>query len=153
MRRTDSQITDPNVLEDILLSNTVCRVGFSDGTRPYIIPMNYGYKDTSIYVHSALEGKKLDLLRDNNRVCVEVTDSIEIVTSEKACGYGTKYRSVICNGTIHQVTESDEKVEALKTIMRQHTGSSDWHIPESAASNVAVLKIEIEEVTGKKSGI
>lgn len=153
MRRKDKQITDKKVLREILSANKICRVAFTDGNIPYIVPMNYGYKDNTIFLHSALEGRKIDLMKANNNVCVEITDSIEIVASEKACGYGTKYRSVICTGTIYIVIDLKQKFEGLELIMKQHTGSSEWVIPENAAAKVAVLRIDIETITGKISGI
>ncbi len=81
MRRKDKEITDQSVIQEILLNNTICRLSLSDGEMPYVIPMNYGYKDGCFYFHSAHEGRKLNLLKKNNKVCIEVTDSIEIVTS------------------------------------------------------------------------
>ncbi|MCF7914529.1 MAG: pyridoxamine 5'-phosphate oxidase family protein [Spirochaetaceae bacterium] len=153
MRRNEKQITDQELLGDILSSNVICRVGFADGEYPYIVPMNYGYKENEIFLHSVLEGKKISLMQANNHVCVEITDSIEIVSSDRACGFSTKFRSVICNGRIHPVIELEQKIEGFKTIMKQHTGTLDWEIPESAVEKVAVLKIEIESMTGKISGI
>ncbi|ORC33852.1 hypothetical protein B4O97_14405 [Marispirochaeta aestuarii] len=152
MRRKDKEITDNSLIDEILSNNTVCRVALSDGDTPYVIPMNYGYKDRAFYLHSAPEGRKLNFLQKNKKVCIEVTDSIESVTSDKACGYGTKYRSVICTGTAHFVTDVKQKIEGLKIIMRQQTGNSEWDIPKTAVSNVLVLKILIEEVSGKISG-
>jgi len=151
LRRKEKQITDQRLIREILLNNIICRVALLDGEKPYIIPMNYGYKDGSFYFHTAPEGKKLDLIKKNNNVCIEVTDSIELVTSDKACKYGTKYRSVICTGTAHPVVEIAQKVEGLRIIMKQHTGNSDWEIPESAALNVTILKVDIETITGKIS--
>jgi nitroimidazol reductase NimA-like FMN-containing flavoprotein (pyridoxamine 5'-phosphate oxidase superfamily) len=153
MIRKEKQITDQKLINEILLNNTICRVALLDGEKPYIIPMNYGYKDGSFYFHTAPEGKKLDLIKKNNNVCIEVTDSIELVTSDKACKYGTKYRSVICTGTVYPVIEIAQKIESLKIIMKQHTGNSEWEIPESSVSNVTILKVDIETITGKISGI
>ena len=153
MRRNDKQITDQKLMEEILSNNTICRIALSDGEKPYVIPMNYGYNDRVFYFHTAPEGTKLDLLKKNNNVCIEVTDSIELVTSDKACGYGTEYRSIICIGTAQPVTDLKQKSEGLKIIMRQHTGNPEWDIPESAVSSVVVLKADIEVMTGKISGI
>lgn len=153
MRRKDKQITDQKLINEILLNNTICRFALLDEEKPYIIPMNYGYKDDSFYFHTAPVGKKIDLIKKNNNVCIEVTDSIELITADKACKYGTKYRSVICTGTVQLVVEMKQKIEGLKIIMKQHTGNSEWEIPESAVTNVAILKVDIATITGKISGI
>ena len=153
MRRKDKQIEDQDVIHDILQCNTVCRIALSDGNMPYVIPMNYGYHEQKIYLHSAKEGRKIDIIKKNNAVCFEITDSIEMVTSDTACGYSTKYRSVIGHGKAFPVTDTDKKVEALKIIMKQHTGSVDWDFKESILDKICVFEISIESITGKQSGM
>ncbi len=63
MRKINQEIKDLQIIEDILSSSIICRIAMIDGERPYLLPFNYGYKDNCIYIHSALEGKKLDVLR------------------------------------------------------------------------------------------
>ncbi len=153
MRRNDKQIEDRDILHDILQGNSVCRIALADNNIPYIIPMNYGYHEQKIYLHSAKEGRKIDIIKKNNTVCFEITDSVEIVASDTACGYGTKYRSVIGHGKAVAVTANDKKIEALKIIMKQHTGSADWDFKESVIDKICVFEIIIESITGKKSGL
>jgi len=153
MRRKDKEITDTSELLDILTSNSICRLGLSEGGQPYIFPMNYGYQDNKIFLHSAHAGKKVEIIKENGKACFEITDSIEVVTSAKACSFGTKYRSVIGSGTISLIEDPSQKIDALKLIMKQLTGRHDWDIPEDAIQKVAVLKIEIDSITAKKSGL
>jgi hypothetical protein len=153
MRRKNKQITDSSEMLDILASNRICRLGLSEGGQPHIFPMNYGYHDNKIYLHSALAGKKMDIIKANNRVCFEISDSIELANSQTACNFGTRYRSIIGFGTIHQVIEPAQKDAALKLIMKQQTGVHAWDIPEDALNKVAILKIEIDTLTAKKSGL
>ncbi|MFP4619294.1 MAG: pyridoxamine 5'-phosphate oxidase family protein [Spirochaetaceae bacterium] len=63
MRRNDKQITDQDILTHILKTNRICRIGLIDEERPYVISMNYRYKDNTIYLHSAPKGKKIDGLK------------------------------------------------------------------------------------------
>lgn len=153
MRRSDKQITDGKEINEILSTNHICRIALSDGNKPYIVPLNYGYKNNRIYIHSATEGHKLNIIKANNNVCFEVTDSISTVTSEKACDFGTRYRSVIGFGKIKIVTDPDKKIEALKAIMLQQTNKDSWNINESMLLKIVILEIEIESFTGKKSGL
>jgi len=74
MRRKDREITDPKEIEEILANNIICRIAFSDGKNPYIVAMNYGYQKNKIFLHSAKEGKKIKIIKDNNQVCFEITD-------------------------------------------------------------------------------
>ncbi|MBB6481274.1 pyridoxamine 5'-phosphate oxidase family protein [Spirochaeta isovalerica] len=152
MRRNEKEITDDNLIAEILQSNRICHVALVDGDKPYIVPMNYGLHGKTIYLHSATEGKKLDLIRKNQNVCLEVSDSIEIKTSEKACSFGTGFRSVICKGIIEIISGREEKTQGLQIIMKQHTDLSSWDFPTSAVDRTIVYRIIPDEITGKISG-
>ena len=153
MRRSEKQITDQKELNEILLKNYICRIALSDNNTPYIIPVNYGYDENNIFIHSAKEGYKLDIIEKNNKVCFEVTDSIDILAAGSACTFGTKYRSVIGFGKIKIVRNTDEKISALRTIMHQHTQNNLWDFNKISLSKIVILEIEIESLTGKKSGV
>ncbi len=151
MRRKDLEILDKSIIENVLNTNTVCRIAFIDGDKPYIVPMSYGYTTDYIYLHAALEGKKLDLLEKNNRICFEVSDSIETIPAETACGFSVRYRSVIGFGKAELVSDPAEKQQGFQIVMHQHTGKGKWDIPPTALRKVAVIRITIDTMTGKET--
>lgn len=153
MRKKDKEITSQKEIEEIISSNKICRIALSDENTPYIIPMNYGYKENKIFLHTGRTGKKIDIIKKNNKVCFEITDSVEIKQAKKACDFNTKYRSVIGFGRIKITNEPDKKKKALSTIMKQHTNRSDWLFPDEIVEKTMILEIEIDSVTGKKSVI
>ena len=53
MRRSDKQIKDGKIIEKILEEAMVCRLALCDDGRPYIIPLNFGFKNNHLYFHSA----------------------------------------------------------------------------------------------------
>ena len=61
MRRKEKEIKDKKEIEQIFKYSHVCRLGIFDGKMPYIVPMNFGYRDNILYFHSALEGRKVDI--------------------------------------------------------------------------------------------
>lgn len=67
VRRKDKEITNRAEIEGILKKAFICHLGLSDGDLPYVVPMNYGYEDGHIYLHCATEGKKLDIIKKNNK--------------------------------------------------------------------------------------
>jgi nitroimidazol reductase NimA-like FMN-containing flavoprotein (pyridoxamine 5'-phosphate oxidase superfamily) len=151
MRREDKEIRDKDEIESIVQRAIVCRVAFSKNDVPYIVPVNFGYKDDSLYFHSAPEGKKIDTIRQNDNVCFEMDIDQEVVRAETPCNWAMKYRSVIGFGKAFLVRDVEEKRKALNAIVEHYSGKpSDY--PESAISNVAIIKVEIESMTGKKSG-
>ena len=151
MRREDKEIRDKDEIESIVQRAIVCRVAFSENDVPYIVPVNFGYEDDCLYVHSAPEGKKIEIIKQNNNVCFELDIDHEVVRAETPCNWAMKYRSVIGFGKAFLVRDVEEKRKALNTIVEHYSGKpSDY--PESAISNVAIIKVEIESMTGRKSG-
>ncbi len=82
MRKANQEITDPEIIEEILGGAEICRIAMADGDVPYLLPFNYGYRDRCIYIHSAPSGKKIDLLKKNGSVCFEVEQMARIIPRE-----------------------------------------------------------------------
>ena len=76
MRRRDREVTDSNEIIHILDTGKVLHLGLVDQGKPYIVPMNYGYilegNKLVFYLHGALEGRKLDIIRNNSDCCVQI---------------------------------------------------------------------------------
>ncbi len=152
MRRKEKEISELQQIDAIIARSQVCRLGLSLDGQPYIIPVNFGYADRTLYVHSAQEGKKLDILRQNPRVCVEFDIDHEVVQGPKACDWSMKYRSAIGFGRASVLAGDDEKREALHMIMRQYAGQGKFSFSDAILQKTAVIKIDIEEISGKMAG-
>lgn len=135
---------------EILNTSKICRIALFDSPYPYIVPMNYGYADNQLYFHCAKEGKKIELIKSNNKVCFEIEQSHEIIADDVSCKWSTKYQSIIGFGTIELLTDLEEKRKGLDTIMIQH-GKKDNAYKDSALDKVMVLKLNIDNLTGKQS--
>lgn len=151
MRRKDKQINDIAVIDGILSSAVVCRLGLCENNRPYVVPLCFGYKDNALYFHCASKGKKLDILRKNNNVCFEIDIDHEIIKADQACEWGMKYKSIIGFGKAVFIEDAELKHKALDIIMRQFS-EKPFEYPDNAIENIVVMKVEIESMTGKLSG-
>lgn len=152
MRRKDKEITDKKIIEEILAKSVICRLAMIDEDEPYIVPVNFGYSDNVIYIHSAPKGRKIDLIKKNNRVCFEIEYQSEVIKKEKACDWTTKYRSVIGYGNIEIITDEEGKKQGLDIIMNQHGRSENNVYNKSLLKDMVILKLEIKKMTGKQSG-
>ncbi len=152
MRRRDKEITDKKDMEDIILNATVCKLAMCDNRRPYIVPLCFGFKNNTLYFHSAPEGKKIDMLKKNPQVCFEFDIYTQVIKSAKACKWGMKYRSVIGYGKASLITDNELKRRALDIIMRQYAGES-FVYEETLLTSIVIIKVDIESMTGKKSDI
>jgi nitroimidazol reductase NimA-like FMN-containing flavoprotein (pyridoxamine 5'-phosphate oxidase superfamily) len=115
-----------------------------------VVPLCFGYEDNALYFHCAGQGRKLDILRKNNNVCVEVDIDQEVIKADEACDCGMKYKSVIGFGKAVFIEDIESKRKALDVIMQQYSEKS-FEYPEEAINNTVVIKVEIESMTGKQS--
>jgi nitroimidazol reductase NimA-like FMN-containing flavoprotein (pyridoxamine 5'-phosphate oxidase superfamily) len=153
MRRQDKMIVDRKEIEDILKRGILCRIAFADGDDPYLVTVNYGYGDGCIYFHTAGEGKKMDIIGKNPKVCFQVVTDEELVKGDDACrDFTMNYKSVVGYGRITLLRDEEEKKEALQILMRQHTGKGDYEFRKNNIEETAVLKITIDRISGKNSG-
>lgn len=151
MRRKDKAIIDRGELEEIIDKAAVCRIAYVRGGVPYIVPVNFGYEDNCLYFHSATEGHKIDSLKINNQVCFEMETDVELIEASVACQWTTKYRSVIGHGRVAFIKEIEAKRKALAIITRHYRCGQDYSA--AGLEKVIVVKLEIDTLTGKKSGL
>jgi len=152
MRRKEKEITQRADIEAIIESAAVCRLAMADGERPYVIPLSFGYRDQTLYFHCAPQGRKIDILRKNPRVCFEFDIDMTLVEGATACDWGAHFQSVIGFGTASFVTEPADKKKALDTIMAQYAGSDTvFDYPEAKLRMTTVVKVAIDKMTGKRS--
>ena len=78
MRKKEYQITDFSEIEKIIESSLICRLGLCNNNIPYVVPLNFGYKEKVLYFHSAPEGKKIEYIRKNNNVCFEIEGPVKV---------------------------------------------------------------------------
>ncbi len=151
MKRKDKEITDRMEIESILSQTRICRIGFSQNNKPYIVPMNFGYKDGYLFFHCAQEGMKIDIIKQNNNVCFEVDINHEITDTGIPCDWSTRYSSVIGFGKALLVKDPIEKKLALNVIVNHYSPKAKFKYSEEALNKVGIIKIEITSMTGKKS--
>lgn len=141
-------------LDAIIQKCTYCAVSMidSDG-KPYVVPMNFGFHDQVLYLHSGPEGKKIDILHNNPEVCVAFSTDHELKWqhSEVACSYSMKYRSVLLYGSVVFLHQDHEKEAALDCIMKHYTDQS-YRYSEPAIKNVCVIKVDVQKMEGRAYG-
>ena len=150
MRRKDKEITSKAEIEGIIRRSLVCRLALADENRPYIVPLCFGYKDNSLYFHSAVQGKKIDIIKKNNRVCFEFDVDYKVIKADKTCEWGMQYKSVVGFGQASFLEDSESKRRALDIIMKQYSGESSVY-PEDKLKHTVIIKVDIEHMTGKQA--
>lgn len=153
MRRKEREVTGRDEVLKIIKKTKVLHLGLFDGPYPYVVPLHYGYEYQNglliFYMHSAKEGHKLDLIRQNPRVCITLeTDITPISGGEIPCMYGSSFASVIGKGIAQLVEKPQEKIHGLSLLMLNQTGKK-FDINENMAATVEVIKVVVKDFTAK----
>lgn len=154
MRRDDKEVIGTDEIFDILKRCTTINVGINSGEYPYVIPMTFGCKlendVISVYFHCAGEGRKWDLLKKDNRVCVEahIYERVEMIGTDEITA---RFESVMGFGKACHIEDQKEKIAAMK-IMLEHYNSSGFPATScKGLSRVEAFRIDLEQVSGKRS--
>ena len=150
--RREREVTDINEIIGILDRAKVVHVGMIDRDMPYVVPMNYGYlideNGLTLYLHGAKTGRKLDVIRDNPKVFIELDTDIIQFEGKTACQYGICYSSVMGEGIAEIIDDIEEKKLGLAVLMKTQTGK-EFEIDDKMANVVSVIKIKVPEYTAK----
>lgn len=144
-------ILQKNELEEVINKCKVCHVGMIDENNfPYVLGFNFGYQDEMIYIHTSQEGRKIDVLKNNNNVCVYFDADLDLFARHEkvACSWRMRYRSVLVNGKAEFVNDFDEKVEALNIFMKNYS-DLEFNYSKPAINNVNIIKIKVDSWTGR----
>ena len=147
MRRQDRQISESEAIEILQKGEFGVLSMCTPDSGGYGIPLNFALKNIAIYFHCALEGSKLEYLRQNNRVSFCVIGRTNVLPSQ----FGTVYESAIAFGVAIEV-EGEEKHEALMLFLEKYSADYIQEGTEymiKAFKRVKVIKLSIETITGK----
>lgn len=148
MRRKGNQTTESEA-EKILntCTNGVLSV-IGDGGYPYGVPVSYVYKNKKIYFHGAIEGHKLDAIKNNSKVSFCVVSQDNIIPEE----FNTLFVSVIAFGEAKILEGKEEKELAMINILEKYSGNymeNGKKYMEEQWDNCVAVEINVEHLTGK----
>jgi len=151
MRRKEKELLDQESIKAIIRECSVCRLGLSVNDNPYIVPVSFGFDGLSIYFHTAIEGKKIEYIQANNKVCFEFEHKVQLAPDQKdPCKWTFSFQTVIGYGKIHELMEKDQKINGLSHIMAQYS-KRKWVFNEEILKMIRLWKISIENMTAKQS--
>ena len=141
----------------ILEAGHVVHVGYVLDSLPMVIPFTYHYgpeSPTTLYLHGAPVGGTLQHLVGEEQVCATVTLVDGLVFSRSAKSHSVNYRSVVCFGHTHAITDNAVKEAIFERMIARYfpdrTAGRDYAPPELGhLRGTAVIAIEIEEWSAK----
>lgn len=135
---------------NFLENEGVIRVGINDLTRPYIVPLNFVVINKMIYFHSAKDGRKITLLKDDKNVFVEADKMIDVKESKKGCSFSCYYQSVMIDGVISKVLDKEDKVRVLNALVEKYATEDFSKVTIEDSERVFVYCIKVEDIIGKE---
>ena len=148
MRRKERQITE----EEAWAVVDKCEYAFlamtAEDDTPYGLPVTIVREGRNIYFHSALEGRKVECMRQHPRVCLTCVGDTAIQQDR----FTTLFESAVAFGTAAEVTEDGKKTEALRLLCLRHTPGNMADFDRAVNASLArtgIWKISVEEITGK----
>ena len=151
LRRKDKEIINKDEILSILKQAQICRLGLSEDNFPYVIPINFVYEEDFFYFHCAKKGRKIDILKKNPQVCIEIDEDQKVVIPKGNLLQTTMaYRSIIAFGKAILIDDSEEKNKALQLLLSKYTNQTA-KIPENMLKQTGIIKVEINYLTAKGS--
>lgn len=155
MRKANREVSDPAEILQIMRRCDVCRLALNDEGFPYIVPLNFGIMEreggqVDLVFHSALEGRKLELMAKDPRASFEM-DRGHVLQYFPEKGYCTMaYESVVGRGRIEMVEDEREKLAALDALMAQFHPEGDAPYNQASVPRTAVYRLRVESMVGKR---
>ena len=154
MRRSEKAITDQEALDGIVQTAEVLFLALQDEPAPYVVPVFFGREGGTLYVHSAVVGPKIDLLRAHPVVGFSACTPITILPGRTPCDFSAAAQSVVGTGRARIVEDEEERRKGLDSIMRHYgTGASGKSAyRHDSLARTAVIAIHVDTLHGKRTG-
>jgi nitroimidazol reductase NimA-like FMN-containing flavoprotein (pyridoxamine 5'-phosphate oxidase superfamily) len=143
---------DRELVHSLLDEALTCHVGFVQDGQPFVIPTIHARVEETLFLHGAKGNRMLKALTDGTPCCVTVTLVDELVLARAALHHSLNYRSVMVLGSAHEVTDPDEKAEALRAVVEHIAPGRADEVrgpDETDLKSTKVLSMEIEEASAK----
>ncbi len=148
MRRNKQILSNEESIKILERNTSGVLALLGDKDYPYAVPLSYVYTDNKIYFHSAVEGHKVDAIKNHEKASFCVIDADNVVPEK----FTSLYKSAIAFGKVSIVSD-EEKLNAIKLL-------SDKYSPqfreqglkeiEETFNRFLIIKLEIEHLSGKQ---
>ena len=148
MRRVDRQMAETEAKKLLGRGEYGILALIDEDGRPYGVPLNYVYANDAVYVHCALQGKKLSAIASNPQACFTVVGNTQVLPDK----FATNYESVMVFGPA-AIVDAAEKEFALEAIIQRYSADfleAGHAYIEKFRAATQVVKISIEHISGKR---
>jgi len=117
---------EQETIYSIIDEGLICHVGFSLDDKPFVIPMTYGRRGDTLYLHGSVASRLQRAMAAGVEVCVSITLLDGLVLARSAFHHSMNYRSVVIFGRAMEVTDQKAMMEGLEAIV-EHIVPGRWN--------------------------
>jgi uncharacterized protein len=153
LRRKEQEIRESAERKAILATTQYVTVAMCRGDEPYLVTLSHGYDEerNAIYFHCAFAGKKIEILKANNRIWGQAIVDRGYVQGK--CDH--LFSTVQFSGRVRFVEEAEEKRHALAVMIRQLEQEPEKvmtaKVTDARVATTCIGRIDIEFLSGKRS--
>ena len=138
----------PADCRDVLSRVTLARLACARDDQPYVVPISLAYdvESNSLFSFSTI-GKKVEWMRENPKVCVEVEDVADRF----------HWTTVVISGRYDEIADADEHADLRRRALGLFEHREEWWLPGAARLGpqehpaVVVYRILIDRMTGRRA--
>lgn len=149
-------ITDHAKISWILDQCQILHLGLTNEHGSYVVPVHYGYQEGpdgqyTLYIHGTGDGEKAAALNKGEMIGFEADHGHEnlIYTPPRPGDFGPSFMSVIGSGVPRQLTDPQEKLFALRTIIHHYVNTIPVALSAGSVKGVPTWAIEVKRITGR----
>jgi nitroimidazol reductase NimA-like FMN-containing flavoprotein (pyridoxamine 5'-phosphate oxidase superfamily) len=143
---------DRSTIDAILDEALICHVGFVVDDQPYVIPTIHARDGDTLYLHGSPASRMLRSLAEGVDLCVTVTLLDGLVLARSVYNHSMNYRSVVVLGHAREVTETEEKLQAMQHVV-EHIVPGRWEDArqptDGEIKGTTILALSLEEASAK----
>lgn len=150
LRRKKQLLSEQETLRVLEEGKTGIVGVLGDDGYSYTVPINYVSLEDKIYFHSAKKGHKVDAIAKEPKVSMTVVEKDDVVSRE----FTTYFRSIQLFGKAYVVEDEAERNVAFRALCEKFSGADMDRYDEimsKEAAAAAIVRIDIEHITGKES--
>ena len=150
MRRFKQLLSEEETINILRLTTSGVLSLYGEDGMPYGVPLSHVYENGKLYFHSALNGHKVDLIKQNGNASFTVIAKDEIHPET----YTTYFQSVVAFGNVRIIEADDEKKRILEIIGRRCNPSDDESLSEEIKkgfNRCLAIEMTIDKMTGKQA--
>ncbi len=120
--------------------------------QPYITPLNYILIENKIYFHCGFDGRKIENIKNNQKVCFEISRHGKLYAAPNTKNFSMRFWSILVFGKVSQVNDENKKLFVMNRLMEKYASDYDY-VPLTLEDmkTCNLIEISIDEISGKVS--